>query len=263
MTALMKAIGFRADSLPIDTRVWDVPTGGITFPIRPPFESRILTNPFTGSNFYATLFHEYGHSLNAVLTDAKLSPALLLLEETPMSEGLAECLGHFAYDARWLERAAHVSPQRAAALERVGRLQLLVWLRRSICLNAYVEITAYGNLHADLDSLYAATYKRFMGIELPAGGFFGARDDYATGPLYLQSYLYANMIATQLREAMSAQLGARDLTRDPRVAGWLTDKMFAPGCSIAWPEKVRRSTGKPLGTEALARYLAGAMPAGK
>ncbi len=260
MTALMKDLGFQPDSLPIDTRVWDVPTGGITFPIRPPFEARLLTNPFTGSNFYETLFHEYGHSLNAVLTDAHLSPIFLLGDETPMSEGLAECLGHFAYDAHWLERAAHVSPDKARRLEQVGRLQLLLWLRRSIALNAWFEVTAYGNLHANLDSLYAVAYRRFVCVELPPGRFFGYRDLFGTGPLYFQSYLYANMIATQLREAMRAQWQSPDLSREPRVAGWLTRFMFAPGGSVPWPEKVRRATGSPLGTAALTRYLAGAMP---
>ncbi|TMQ68468.1 MAG: hypothetical protein E6K78_01110 [Candidatus Eisenbacteria bacterium] len=261
MMALMRDLGFKPDSLPIDTRVWDVPTGGITFPIRPPFEARLLTNPFTGSNFYETLFHEYGHSLNAVLTNPKLPAACLSGDETPMSEGLAECLGHFAYDRHWLERAAHLSPERAASLEQVGKLQLLLWLRRSICLNAQFEVTAYGDLHVNLDSLYAATYRRFVCVELPPGHFFGYRDLLATGPLYFQSYLYANMIATQLREAMSARLHAPDLTREKRVARWLTDTMFWPGGSVAWPDKIRRATGKPLGTEALARYLAGAMPA--
>jgi hypothetical protein len=261
MNALMKDLGFKADSLPIDARVWDVPTGGITFPIRPPFESRLLTNPFTGSDFYETLFHEYGHCLNAVLTDPKLPPAFLLGDETPLSEGVAECLGHFAYDAHWLERAAGASPARAAELERVGKMQLLLWLRRSICCNAYFELTAYGNLDANLDSLYAATYRRFVGVELPPGRYFGYRDMFGTGPLYFQSYLYANMIATQLRDAMREQFGVADLTREKRVGPWLTAYCFAPGGSVPWPEKIRRATGKPLGTESLSRYLEGAMPA--
>jgi hypothetical protein len=255
LTALMKDLGFQPDSLPIDTRVWDVPTGGITFPIRPPFESRLLTNPFTGSDFYETLFHEYGHCLNFVLEDPTLPAAFLQGDETPMGEGLAECLGHFAYDRHWLARAANVPPERAAALERVGKMQLLLWLRRSICLNAWFELTAYGDLHQDLDKLYAATYARFAGTPLSPGPWFARRDEFATGPMYLQSYLYANMIATQLRDAMRAQFGVEDLTQEKRVAGWLTAYMFAPGARVPWPEKVRRATGKPLGTEALARYL--------
>jgi len=261
MKALMTDLGFKPDSLPIDARVWDVPTGGITFPIRPPYESRLLTNPFSGSDFYETLFHEYGHCLNAVLTDRSLTPVFLFGDETPMSEGLAETLGHFAYDAKWLEHSAHVAPERAAALERAGKMQLLLWLRRSICLNAYFELTAYGNLGVDLDSLFAATYKRFAGVELPRGTYWSYRDMFATGPLYFQSYLYANMIATQLREAMREQMGVTDLSQEKRVADWLTRYMYAPGASVPWPEKIVRATGKPLGTEALARYLAGAMPA--
>ena len=139
-------------------------------------------------------------------------------------------------------------------------MQLLLWLRRSICANAYFELTAYGNLDANLDSIYAAAYQRFVCLKLPAGHYFGFRDMFGTGPLYFQSYLYANLIATQLRDAMRARFGVSDLTREPRVAGWLTAYMFGPGGSVPWPEKIRRATGKPLGTESLSRYLAGAMP---
>jgi peptidyl-dipeptidase A len=255
----MGGIGFKVDSLPIDVKVWDVPTGGITFPIRPPYEARLLTNPFTGSAFYETLFHEYGHAVNFTLLRPDLPAVFLRGDETPLGEGLAETLGHFAYDRHWLERAAHQPPDRAAALERVGKQQLLLWLRRTIALNAYVEITHYLRPQAGLDSLYAATYRRFVGMELPPGDFIGSHDMLATGPLYFQSYLYANMSAAQLREAMRAQFGVEDLTREPRVAGWLTEHFYASGAGVPWPEKIRQATGKELSTDALTRYLAGAV----
>jgi hypothetical protein len=177
-----------------------------------------------------------------------------------MSEGLAECLGFFAYDHHWLERAAKVPPSRSMQLEGAGKMGQFVWLRRSICLNAWFEITAYGNLHVNMDSLYAVAYQRFTRIELPAGHFWGYRDMLATGPIYYQSYLYADLIAAQLQEAMQKQFGVEDLTKEPRVAGWLTRYFYAPGGSVPWPEKVRRATGKPLGTEALAHYFGGLVP---
>lgn len=257
LRALFTAMGFRADSLPIDVRVWDVPTGGITFPIRPPFEARLLTNPFTGSNFYETLFHEYGHALNAVLLNKDLSPILLALDETPLSEGTAETMGHFAYDPNWLVRAAHVTPRQAAALARVGKLQLLLWLRRTICLDAWAEITTYADSSADVDAAYHEAYRRFVGVELPAGDYFGAHDMYVTGPLYLQSYLYANMVAAQLRAAMRSAFGVDDLTHEPRVAGWMTAKIYADGMRVPWKDKIQRATGHPLTVGALATYLSG------
>ena len=257
---LMRALGFPVDSLPIDLKVWDVPTGGITFWVRPPYEARLLTNPFTGANFYETLFHEYGHALNGTLMRRDLSPIFLRGDETPLGEGLAETLGHFAYDRHWLTRVAGVTPEQAERLERVGKMQLLLWLRRSIALQAYAEISLYLDRRANPDSLYAAAYRRFVGVDLPPGDWVGGKDFFATGPLYAQSYLYANMIATQLREAMREQFGVEDLTREPRVSAWLTERFFAGGASVPWPEKVRRATGKALSTEALGRYLAGAVP---
>jgi peptidyl-dipeptidase A len=252
---LFKALGFHSDSLPIDVRVWDVPTGGITFPIRPPFEARLLTNPFTGSDFYETLFHEYGHALNAVLMRPDLSPIFLGGDETPLSEGMAETVGHFAYDRYWLARAANLSPAKAAALETVGKEQLLLWLRRSICLNAWIELNAYSDLHGDLERLTHESYQRFVGVEPPPGAYFGDRDMFATGPLYFQSYLYANMIATQFRAAMREQFHTSDLSQDPRVATWLTTNIFADGGLVPWPTKVMRATGHPLAVDDLVAYL--------
>lgn len=257
---LMRAMGFAYDSLPIDVKVWDVPTGGITFPVRPAYEARLLTNPFPGSNFYSTLFHEYGHALNFTLMRPDLPARFLQGDETPLGEGLGETLAHFAFDHHWLEQAAGLPSARATALEGVGKLQLLLWLRRAIATNAHVEITQYLDRTADLDSLYAASYQRFVGVTLPPGDYVSTRETFATGPLYFQSYLYANMIAAQLREAMRAQFGVEDLTREPRVAQWLTEHFFASGAAVPWPEKIRRATGRPLSADALGRYLAGAAP---
>jgi hypothetical protein len=99
---LMRAIGFAVDSLPIDIRIWDVPTGGITFPVRPPYEARLLSNPFSGSDFYSTLFHEYGHAANFTLMDPNLPAVFFRGDETPLGEGVAETLGDFAADRHWV-----------------------------------------------------------------------------------------------------------------------------------------------------------------
>lgn len=252
---LFRALGFKVDSLPIDVRVFDVPTGGITFPIRSPFEARLLTNPFTGSNFYETLFHEYGHAVNAVTERPNLSPIFLGGDETPMGEGTAETLGWFAYDRHWIARAAHVSPAKAKQLERIGKDNLLLWLRRSICMSAWVEINAYSDLNADLNTQYHDAYRRFVGVELPPGDYFGNGDMLATGPLYFQSYLYANMIAGQFHEAMEREFHSDDLSNDPRVANWMITQVFAEGALVPWPTKVIRATGKPLSIDALVKYL--------
>ncbi len=254
--ALASGMGFKVNSLPITVTIYDVPTGGVAFPIRPPYEARLLSNPFGGARFYSTLFHEYGHTLHATHIRPDLPLTFLTLDEQPATEGVAETLGHFAYDRRFLAREGGVNPEQAAALERLGKLQQLLWLRRSVGANAYAEVQAYLDLEADLDSVFAASYRRFVGVELPPGDYAGTRDLYGTSPLYYSAYLYANMIATQLREAMRREFGTEDLSQEPRVAEWLTRHFYATGRSVPWPEKVRRATGRPLDARALAEYLA-------
>jgi len=254
--ALATGMGFKVDSLPITVTIYDVPTGGIAFPIRPAYEARLLSNPFPGAQFYGVLFHEYGHTLHAVLIRPDLPLSLLSFDPQPATEGLGETLGHFAFDRRFLARAGGVNPEQAAALERLGKLQQLLWLRRTIGANAYAELQGYFDLTANFDSVFADSYRRFVGVELPPGDYAWTRDFYGTAPLYFPAYLYANMFAAQVREAMRKEFGTEDLTQEPRVAGWLTRNFYGPGQSIAWQEKVRRATGRPLDSRALVEFLA-------
>ena len=106
-------------------------------------------------------------------------------------------------------------------------------------------------------ALIHESYQRFVGVELPPGQYFGDRDMFATGPLYFQSYLYANMIATQFRAAMREQFHTSDLSQEPRVAAWLTTNIYADGGLVPWPAKVVRATGRPLAVDDLVAYLTG------
>jgi peptidyl-dipeptidase A len=254
--ALATGMGFNVDSLPITVTIYDVPTGGIAFPIRPAYEARLLSNPLPGASFYSTLFHEYGHTLHGVLIRPDLPLSLLSYDPQPGTEGLGETLGLFAFDRRFLARAGGVNPEQAAALERLGKLQQLLFLRRTIGANAYAEIQGYLDLTASFDSVFAESFRRFVGVDLPPGDYAWTRDFYGTAPLYFPAYLYANMFATQVREAMRKEFGTEDLSAEPRVAGWLTRNFFAPGQSIPWQEKVRRATGRPLDSRALVEFLA-------
>jgi hypothetical protein len=254
--ALATGMGFNVDSLPITVTIYDVPTGGVAFPIRPAYEARLLSNPFPGGRFYSTLFHEYGHTLHAVLIRPDLPLSLLSADPQPATEGLGETLGHFAFDRRFLARVGGVNPEQAAALERLGKLEQLLWLRRSIGANAYAEVQAYLDLTANFDSIFTDSYRRFVGVDLPPGDYASTRDLFGTVPLYYPAYLYANMFAAQLREAMRKEFGTDDLSREPRVAGWLTRNFYGPGQSIPWMDKVRRATGRPLDSRALVQFLA-------
>ena len=254
--ALATGMGFNVDSLPITVTIYDVPTGGVAFPIRPAYEARLLSNPFPGGRFYSTLFHEYGHTLHAVLIRPDLPLSLLSADPQPATEGLGETLGHFAFDRRFLAQVGGVNPEQAAALERLGKLEQLLWLRRSIGANAYAEVQAYLDLTANFDSIFTDSYRRFVGVDLPPGDYASTRDLFGTVPLYYPAYLYANMFAAQLREAMRKEFGTDDLSREPRVAGWLTRNFYGPGQSIPWMDKVRRTTGRPLDSRALVQFLA-------
>ena len=103
-----RGIGFPVDSLPIKEVVKDIPYGGLSLAIKIPTDCRFLVNPTKGKGFYSTAFHEYGHSLKAVLTDVAY-PILKGYEWIPgaqcaaYEEGVADLHGEFTDDSLWLE----------------------------------------------------------------------------------------------------------------------------------------------------------------
>ena len=75
--------------------------------VRIPTDSRFLVNPTRGKGFYATAFHEYGHSLKAVNIDVGY-PILRGYEWIPgaqcaaYEEGVAELHAEFTEDSAWI-----------------------------------------------------------------------------------------------------------------------------------------------------------------
>jgi Zn-dependent M32 family carboxypeptidase len=73
-------------------------------------------------------------------------------------------------------------------------------------------------------------------------------------PVYYQNYLYGELVASQLGDAVEAR--ATGLVDRVDAGRLLVDEFFAPGASLRWDRLVERATGEPLGAGAFARHLA-------
>ncbi len=255
-----RSIGFPVDSLPILETVRDIPYGGLSLGIFIPTDSRFLVNPTRGKGFYATAFHEYGHSLKAVNVDVGY-PILKGYEWVPgaqcaaYEEGVAELHAEFTEDTAWIASFSgapgHVIQDYAAT----RNLSTLYRVRR-LMKDFFFEYEMYRNPDQDLDSLERKMYEKYLLVTLPADEPPGYASSiwYVSYPCYYQNYILSSMIATQLQEALSDKFGRGKLT-DTTVAPWMIEHLYRDGETVEWADRVRHATGKSLETGALLRKL--------
>jgi hypothetical protein len=255
-----RAIGFEVDSLPIREVVRDIPYGGLSLAIRIPDDSRFLVNPTRGKGFYATAFHEYGHSLKAVHTAATL-PILKGYEWVPgaqcaaYEEGVAELHAEFTEDTAWLG-AYSEAPAKVLREYLAGRNLPSLYRLRRLMKDFFFEYEMYKDPDQDLALLEKAMFEKYL-LVTPGEKdrhTFASSIWYTSYPCYYQNYILSAMIATQLQEALSDKFG-RNKFSDPGVAAWMVQHLYRDGESVEWTERIRRATGKSLETGAYLRKL--------
>ena len=253
-------IGFPVKSLPIKEVVKDIPYGGLSLAIQIPNDSRFLVNPTQGKGFYATAFHEYGHSLKAVNTEAPY-PILKGYEWIPgaqcaaYEEGIAETHAEFTEDSLWLTRFTKAKPKEIGKYIAGRNLPALYRLRR-LLKDFFIEYEMYKNPNQDMAALECSMVKKYLLVDIDSTEphQFAASIWYTSYPCYYQNYILAAMISTQLQEAMSSMF-EEDKLSSPKVAAWMKQNLYATGEEFEWMERIRDASGKELEPGAYLRKL--------
>lgn len=258
--AFERGIGFGVDTLPIKEVVKDIPYGGLSLALVIPTDSRFLVNPTKGKNFYATAFHEYGHSLKAVHTNVEY-PILKGYEWVPgaqcaaYEEGVADMHGEFTDDSLWLSMFSQTKPRE---IERYLRGKGLpgVYRLRNLMKNFFIEYEMYKKPEQDMAAVERAMYKKYLLVDLDETepSQFAASIWYTSYPCYYQNYILAGMIATQLQEALSNKFGEGKIS-DSTVAHWMIEHLYSTGEKLEWTDRIRNATGKNLEPGAYLRKL--------
>jgi len=271
---LENAIGFPTDSLPIKEVVKDIPYGGLSLALNIPKDSRFLVNPATGKGFYQVAFHEYGHSLQAVLTKDSI-PILKGYEWIPgaqcgaFAEGMADVHGEFTDNELWLETYTNATDNELQNY-MAGRWLPTLYRLRSLLKNFFIEYEMYKNPDENIyspgriDSIEHAMFKKYLLVDLDSVSVakkletipstFAASIWYTSYPCYYQNYILAAMIATQTHEALNNKFG-EEIISNPNISAWLIKSFYEQGELIEWSEKIREATGKGLETGAYLRKL--------
>ena len=212
---------------------------------------RVLANVVPGLYWMDTMLHELGHATFDAGLDPEL-PWLLRDCHLVVTEGIAILLGRLASDAVWLERVLGVETavisDIAADLRAARAAELLVFTRWVLVMTNF-ERSLYADPESDLDARWWELVERYQLVAPPAGREapdWAAKIHIACAPVYYHTYLYGQLVASQLAATLERECGG--IVGRAAVGELLTERVFAPGLSVRWDELIERVTGEPLAT---------------
>jgi hypothetical protein len=235
------SLGYDFERLPVEMKIADITFGGGTYPILYGKEVKILVNKYTGLRFTDTLLHESGHGLHYSFSN---EPSFILRSTSaePFDEGLGQVMALMLYRTEVATRYFGLSPEQARLVEERYRLKNLLDLRDTIA-DSVFEFQAYANPDQDLDALYNRTYSRYIEVEMHGTRPWAFDPFYSTGPIYLQSYVLAEMVGWQVHHALDQKFGRN---WDAQTGAYLRQKFFSRGGLLTLDQIMQEGTGEPL-----------------
>ena len=206
------------------------------------------------------MLHELGHGI----FDAGIDPCLpWLLRSCHLvsTEAIAILFGHLAAGVRWLELVAGLEAAEAKALAeplRLRRAAQKVLFARWVLVMTTFERSLYADPESDLDSRWWELVSRYQLVTPPEGRRapdWAAKIHIASAPVYYHTYLYGDLLSSQLATALREQAGG--LVDAPAAGRFLAERWFRPGLSVRWDELVGQATGEPLTVRHYAGDIAG------
>ena len=220
---------------------------------------RVLANVAPDRYWADTMLHELGHGVFDLGIDRSL-PWLLRDCHLTLTEGVAILMGRLAQDAAWLQSVAGVGADEAGrlrrSLEAARAAEVLVFTRWVLVMTNF-ERAFYADPEADLTALWWGLVSRYQLLTPPPGRTepdWAAKIHVACAPVYYHTYLYGNLVASQLHATLEREAGG--LVGRREAGRLLAEQIFHPGESVRWDRLLARATGEPLSALHLARDIA-------
>jgi peptidyl-dipeptidase A len=119
------------------------------------------------------------------------------------------------------------------------------------------ERSLYADPESDLDARWWELVARYQLVAPPGGRSspdWAAKIHIACAPVYYHTYLYGQIVASQLAATLQRECGG--IVDRPAAGRLLTERVFAPGLSVRWDELIEQATGEPLTTAQFGRDIA-------
>lgn len=242
-------LGFDYDSLPARFVEKDLPPGigGQGIAVQIPNDFRAVVEP---SLSLENRMHELGHGLQWMFTEAR-SPVLKGYEWCTgndcgaFSEGMAEICARFVRDPRWLKRFTDLTDEDIAARGTDSLNYAYVYLRFQLT-NIMSEIEYYRNLDSDLKTVRRKVASKYLFIDQESTRpLVLANVLYVSYPVYVQSYLLADLISWQIHSTLEEKFGS-GYVFNKDVGSYLINTLYRHGEFYPWQTKLKMATGREL-----------------
>lgn len=252
----LKAIGFNLDKLPIYYDLESRPDKSqfaYAFTIKAPYDMRVLANQANGHYSTTVLMHEIGHALQSayVRQDDDLFNRNF---DGFTSEAMGQLLASMTTDPTWLAEYAHLPTDLIKSFIESNREEDIIYLRTTLH-RLQFEYEAYQNPNRDLNQLYWDLYEKYMMLprheEMRP---WAAIIHYTTHPVYLQYYLYADMITAQALDYIKSNYDG--LVDHSTSGAYLMQNFYRFGSRYNWRSLVKRATDNELSPEYYLKQLA-------
>jgi peptidyl-dipeptidase A len=219
---------------------------------------RVLANLAPGEEWLDVLLHEIGHAVYDDHIDRSLPWVLRGPPQPLVTEAVALMLGRLRRDPDFLVGVLGADEAAARALtgpsRRVLRVGQLVFARWCLVVIRF-EQAMYSHPGGDLVGRWWDLVSSLQGLRRPPGRTapdWASKIHLAAAPVYYQSYLLGELLASQLDQAVRDHAGG--FVGRPEAGAFLAERVFAPGATLPWRDLVTAATGRPLGPAA---FLAG------
>jgi peptidyl-dipeptidase A len=222
-------------------------------------DTRVLANVVPGQYWMDTMLHELGHATFDLGIDDSL-PWILRNCHLVVTEGIAIMMGRLVSDAEWLERVLGADASSVAAIAgglRAFRAADLLVFTRWVLVMTNFERSLYADPESDLDARWWELVERYQLVAPPldrSNPDWAAKIHIACAPVYYHTYLYGNMVASQLAATLHRECGG--IVGSPAAGKLLTERVFAPGLSVRWDRLLEQATGEPLTATYFGRDIA-------
>ena len=229
----LTVFGLDPDTLPVKIEFCDIPYGGVCVVLKHHQDIRLLMNPREGYTYYGILFHEFGHALHSLYSP----DSILLRDEGPFSEGMADVWAGLLEECSWLGKFTEMTPSEVDQFLTTRPIDRAYAFRPTIR-HFVFELQLYKNPDAKFEDIWAAVSEQYLDLKDDTGiwPYFSF-----TYPLYIKNYVLSRLIKEVTYKFMHDKYG--EIVGNPNVVRFLIENYYQLGNLVHWRDKIKSSTG--------------------
>lgn len=242
-------IGITYEKLPVRFIENEMPRGigGQGIAVQIPNDFRIAIEP---GIYMVSKMHELGHGLQAIFTEVS-SPILKGYEWCigndcgGYAEGMAEIIANLSQNEEWQKKYADFTNEEIQNRKNIVDKYKCVYLRYQLY-SIMREVELYKNLERNPAELRNELLKKYLFVDNPPKQPWRlANMTYISYPVYIYSYLVADILSWQVHTLLERKFG-NDYVFNKNVGTFLKENFYKNGDLYSWKTRIKMAIGNEL-----------------